>query len=436
MNWGEAVVVLALVLVNGFFAGSELALMSARKARLRVRADGGHRGARVALQLLENPTRLLSSIQIGITLVGILTGVYSGAVFAEDLATVLRRFDPIQRYAYELAFGTVVVVITYLSLILGELVPKRVAIAHAEAIASFVAIPMTWVAKIAAPLVWVLQVSTDAVTRLLPTPSTPQTSVTEDELRAMIAAGTLEGVFQLREKELIEGVLRLADRSVESVMVPRGDVIWLDANEPLEKIWEEARASGHSRFPLCDGELEQLIGVITIADLGEALRRGRLDRERDVRPPLHVPRTLSVLRLLDVYRESGVHFAIVTGEYGEIEGLVVPVDVLRAIAGALPERGGVQHSSAIRRADGSWLLDGQFGIHELERLLGRNDLAHADDYHTVAGFILWRLGRLPVAGEGLDWQDLRFEVVDMDGPRIDKVLVMQRAAQEVSARES
>lgn len=435
MSWSEAAVVVALVLVNGFFAASELALVSARKARLRVRADRGQKGARVALQLLENPTRLLSSIQIGITLVGILTGVYSGAVFAEHLALVLARFEVIAPYAYELAFGVVVVVITYLSLILGELVPKRIALAHAETIASFVAIPMTWVARIAAPLVWLLQVSTDAVTRLIPSQSVAQASVTEDEVRALIAAGTKEGVFQLGEKELIEGVLRLADRSVESVMVPRGDIIWLDANEPLEKLWDEARASGHTRFPLCDGELEQLIGVITLADLGEALRKGRLDREQHVRPPLHVPPSLSVLRLLDVYRESGVHFAIVTGEYGEIEGLVVPVDVLRAIVGALPELSTPEREAAVRRPDGSWLVDGQFGIHDLERLLGRNDLAHADDYHTLAGFILWRLGRLPTAGETLDWRDLRFEIIDMDGPRIDKVLLTQRAAQELPAAE-
>jgi len=419
-----------LILINGFFAGSELALMSARKVRLRTRADQGHRGARVALQLLENPTRLLSSVQIGITLVGILTGVYSGAVFAEDLAGILERIPWLVSYAKESAFGMVVVIVTYLSLILGELVPKRLALAHAEAIAAFVAVPMLWVARVAAPLVWLLQVSTEALTKLLPVQSAPHASLIEDEVRALIAAGTKEGVFLRREKEMIDGVLRLADRSVESVMVPRGDIIWLDIKAPLEELWSEARSSGHARFLLCEGELEQLLGVITLADLGEALRLGRLDPERHIRAPLHVPPSVSLLKLLDLFREASVHLAIVTGEYGEIRGLATPVDVLKAIAGELPELGSRERAEAVQREDGSWLIDGQLGIHEAGRRLGRNDLAHGEDYHTVAGFVLWHLGRLPVAGESLVWRDLRFEIVDMDGPRIDKVLICARTKVE------
>ena len=235
MSWAEVGIILGLILINGFFSGAELALVSARKARLRARAARGHRGARMALQLLDNPTRLLSSIQIGITLVGILTGVYSGAVFAEDLAVVLRRIPWLESYADQTAFTAIVILVTYLSLILGELVPKRVALAHAETIAAAVAIPMWWVARVALPLVWLLQVSTEAVTRLLPLKSAPQASITEDEIRSLIAVGAKEGVFHHREKEMIEGVLRLADRSVESVMVPRGDIIWLDAQAPLSR---------------------------------------------------------------------------------------------------------------------------------------------------------------------------------------------------------
>ena len=430
MNWTEAAIILALILTNGFFAGSELALMSARKGRLRARADRGHRGARLALQLLENPTRLLSSVQIGITLVGILTGVYSGAVFGEDLARILGDVPWLAAYAEETAFGIVVVIVTYLSLILGELVPKRLALAHAEAIASFVAAPMFWVARVAGPLVWLLQVSTEAVTKLLPLQAAPHASVIEDEVRALIAAGTTEGVFLRREKEMIEGVLRLADRSVESVMVPRGDIIWLDVKSQLEEMWNEARATGHARFLLCDGDLEQLIGVITLADLGDALLQNGLEVERHVRTPLHVPPSVSLLRLLELFRESTVHLAIVTGEYGEILGLATPIDILKAIAGELPEVGSRETAEAVRRDDGSWLLDGHVGIHEVERLLGRSDLAHGDDYHTIAGFVLWHLGRLPTAGESLVWRDLRFEIVDMDGPRIDKLLVSLRVQLE------
>jgi len=426
MDWSEALVLLALILLNGVFAGSELALVSARKARLRARASRGHRGARAALKLLENPTRLLSTVQIGITLVGILTGVYSGAVFAEDLAKVLERVEWLVPYAHETAFTLVVIVVTYLSLILGELVPKRIALANAELLAELVAYPMDLISRAAWPLVWLLQVSTEAVARLLPLGNSTQASVSDDELRALVAEGAKEGVFQRREKELIEGVLQLADRSVDSIMIQRGDIIWLDAHMSLELIWREARGSGHSRFPLCEGTLEQMVGVITLADLGEAVRLGVLNPEQHVRQPLHVPRTASPLRLLDTFRGSNVHLAVVTGEYGEILGLVTPADILKSIAGHIGDVSSRERSEAHRREDGSWLLDGQIAIQEVERLLDRNDMSADHNFHTIAGFVLWHLGRLPTCGEAFTWRDLRIEVLDLDGTRIDKVLVSVR----------
>jgi putative hemolysin len=288
---------------------------------------------------------------------------------------------------------------------------------------------MYWVARIAWPLVWLLQVSTDAVARLLPMSSAPQASITDDELRSLVAEGAKEGVFERREKELIEGVLRLADSSIESAMVQRGDIIWLDSNMSLELMWREARGSGHSRFLLCDGTLEQMIGVITLADLGEALRIGALVPEQHVRQPLHVSPTISPLKLLDMFRSStNTHLAVVTGEYGEIRGLVTPIDILRAIAGGIGDVSSRERGEATRRADGSWLLDGQISIHDVETLLDRHDLAEGDNFNTIAGFVLWRLGRMPVVGETLTWRDLRIEVVDLDGVRIDKVLVSPRAA--------
>jgi putative hemolysin len=289
---------------------------------------------------------------------------------------------------------------------------------------------MWWLARVAHPLVWLLQVSTEAVTKFLPLKTVEDASVTEDEVRALVAAGAREGVFHARERQMVEGVLRLADRSVESVMVRRGDIIWLDVQMPLEELWSEARASGHARFLLCDGDLEQLLGVITLADLGEALRLGKLQTDRHVRPPLHVPSTLSLLRLLELFRESSVHLGIVTGEYGEIKGVVTPIDILKAIAGELPSVGSRERAEATQREDGSWLMDGQLAIHEAERVLDRNDLSRGDDYHTIAGFMLWHLGRLPLVGESLAWRDLQIEVVDMDGPRIDKLLVSKRRAAE------
>jgi putative hemolysin len=426
MYWTEGCILLGLILLNGLFAASELALVSARKARLRVRADQGHLGARAALSLLEDPTKLLSTVQIGITLGSILTGVYSGAVFAADLERHLQQVAWLAQYAHETAYAIIVVIAGYFSLIIGELVPKRLALAHAERFAELSAPAMILVGRVAAPLVWLLQVSTDAFARLLPVNTAKQDSVTEDELKALIAAGAKEGVFHRREQDMIEGVLRLADRPVESVMVPRGDIIWLDVNEPLTQLWQEARDSGHARFLLCRGELEELLGVITLADLGDALRVGALDLERHLRPPLHVPVGVSVLRLLELFRDSSTHLAIVTGEYGDIQGVATPIDILKAITGGLLEFGSRERAEAVRREDGSWLMDGHLPINEGERILERNDLAHEDDYHTMAGLVLWHLGRVPAAGDMLAWRDLRFEVLDMDGQRIDKILVSPR----------
>ena len=282
---------------------------------------------------------------------------------------------------------------------------------------------MTWVAKIASPLVSLLQVSTEAVTKLLPFESAGQSSVTEDDLRALVATGRQQGVLHRRERELIERVLLLADRSVESAMVPRGDIVWLDVNEPVEALWDEARTSGHARFLVCDGALEHLLGVVTLADIGEALREGRFDRQKYLRPPLYVPITISLLRLLDTFRTSSVHLAIVADEYGGIEGIATPADVLKAIAGEISDLGSRERAGATRRDDGAWLLDGHLSIHEFQQLLDRNDLARGDEYHTVAGLVLWHLGRLPVAGEKLRYRDLDIEVVDMDGPRIDKLSI-------------
>lgn len=431
MSWTALLVIGGLILLNGFFSMAELALVSARRAQLQARAERGSAGARIALGLLQDPTGLLSSVQIGISLVSILSGVYSGAVFAEPLGAWLARWQWLAPYAEEAAFAVVVAAVTYVSLILGELVPKRIALSHAETLAVFVAPVMKVIAAAAAPFVWVLRVSTETVLRLVPGRAAPQSAVTEDEVRALIAEATQSGVFYAKEKRLIEGVIALADRKVESVMVPRRDVLWLDLDEPLEQLWEQARRSGHARFPVARGDLEQLAGMITLANLSEALRRGRLDEERDLDAPLHVPDTITVLQLLEQFQRSSTHLAVVTDEYGSIEGIATPVDVLRAIAGELPAVGSRERPEVQRRADGSLLVDGHLPTSELEQTLGRRDLSSVE-YHTVAGFVLAKLGRLPKAGDSLIWRDLQIEVVDMDGLRIDKLLVAKRSGPALS----
>jgi len=432
----EAAVILGLIILNGFFASAELALVSARRSRLKALADGGHAGARAAIALLDDPTKLLSVMQVGITTVSILTGLYSGAAYSEELAAWFSAvYPPIEPYAKEIAFASIVVVLTYVSLVLGELVPKRVAYAHADRWATLVAIPMQLFAKFGAPIVWLLQRSTGAVLRLLPKVGGKQGEVTDDDVRALATEGMQTGALHKLEAEMIDSVLRLADRSISTIMVPRGDILWLDISEPVHTLWDEARRSGHARFLLCRGELEQLIGVISLANLGEALRRGGIDQEIDVQPPLHVPESISIFRLLETFRRASVHLGVVTNEYGGIEGLVTPADILKTIAGDWPEMGSRDAAGALQREDGSWLIDGHLSIHEAERALSRKDLARGDNYNTMAGFVLWHLGRMPVQGEKLAWRDLSIEIVDMDGLVIDKLLVQPRSAQGLRAGE-
>jgi putative hemolysin len=433
----EAAVILGLIFLNGLFASAELALVSARRARLKALADEGHRGARAALKLLDDPTRLLSSVQVGITLVGILTGLYSGAAYSAELAAWIAGMYPAAlQYSQEIAYAAIVVVMTYFSIVLGELVPKRLAMVYADRWATVVAIPMQLLSKAGAPVVWLLQRSTNALLRILPTGGVSQSEVTDDDVRALATEGMQTGALHRHEAEMIDSVLRLADRSIGAIMVPRGDILWLDVTEPVATLWDEARRSGHARFLLCRGELEQLIGVISLANLGEALRRGSIDPEIDVQQPLHVPESISIFKLLETFRRSSVHLGVVTNEYGGIEGLVTPADILKAIAGDLPEMGSRDSAGAQQREDGSWLIDGHLPIHEAERVLGRRDLSRGENYNTMAGFVLWHLGRMPVPGEKLAWRDLSIEVVDMDGLVIDKLLIEPRSAQGLRSGET
>jgi putative hemolysin len=420
----EILVILVLVLLNGFFALAEMALVSSRRARLQVRAEQGSRGARVALALLEDSTSFLSAVQIGITLIGIVTGVYSGATLAAQLDDVIAAWGVPMAYAEEIAFSAIVVAVTFVTLILGELVPKRIALENAEGLAILVAPLMRGFSVAMTPFVWLLRGTVDVLLKIVPVPAASQKSVTEDDVRAMIAEGTRSGVFLASEKRLIEGVLALADQRVGAVMVPRQDIVWLDLDEPLAKLWQEAKESGHARFLAAHGSLEQLAGVLTLANLSEALRRGSLDPDHDLMPALHVPESITVMQMLDQFRRSSTHLAVVIDEYGAVEGVATPIDILKAIAGELPDVGSRERPEIVAREDGSLLIDGHLPIDELQRALGRRDMASVD-YHTAAGFVLARLGRIPQAGDVVTWRGLRFEVIDMDGKRIDKLLAVR-----------
>jgi len=422
MFW-ELLVLAVLILINGFFAMAELAIVSSRRVRLQEMAKAGKRGAAAALSLIDDPVGFLSTVQVGITLVGIVAGAYSAATFAGPFGEILKNIPAIAVYAEEIAFAVVVVAVTYFSLVIGELVPKRIALNHAETIAAAVAPLMRLLAKVGAPFVWFLRLSTHAVMALLRLKPAPESAVTEEEVKALIAEGASSGVFQPAERELIEGVLRMGDRAVRSIMVPRTAVVWLDVEDTQEEIYAAIAESGHSRYPVARGDIEDVIGVAHTKDLLEQQRKtGTIDLIAAAREAPYVVDRMPVLRLLERFKSSSVHMAFVVDEHGSFEGIVTPTDILTTIAGDLPQSEEEAEPEAVQREDGSWLIDGLMAVDAAERTLGIEGMAEEGDFNTVAGFVLHELGHLPVAGENFEWHGWRFEVVDLDGRRIDKIL--------------
>jgi putative hemolysin len=427
----ELLVLAVLLLINGFFAMAELAIVSARRVRLQQMAEAGKRGAATALRLIDDPVKLLSTTQVGITLVGIIAGAYSGTTLAEPLASYLSTVPAIAAYAHALAFGTVVAGVTYLSLVIGELVPKRIALNHAEAIAAAVAPFMNLLAESGVAIVWFLRVSTHAVLALFRIKPAADNVVTEEEVKALIAEGASAGVFHRAEQQMIEGVLRIGDRTVRSIMVPRPAVDWLDADDPPDELFALIAATGHSRYPVARGDIEQVIGVAHTKDLLEQLRTiGTIDIVAAAREAPFVVDMMPVLRLLERFRASTVHMAIVVDERGTFEGIVTPTDILTAIAGDLPESEEEGEPEAVQREDGSWLLDGTMWVDDVERTLGIKDMSEDADFNTIAGFVLHHLERIPEVGEHFHWNGWRFEVVDLDGRRIDKIMALPPAEEE------
>jgi putative hemolysin len=419
----EIVVVVALIAVNAFLAMSELAVVSSRRSRLQSMARNGHRGAKAAVRLLEDPTGFLSTVQVGITMVAILAGAFSGATLAEPFAEWLRRWPFAARYAEPIAIGLIVLAITYASLIVGELVPKRIALTNPERIAAFVAPIMMRAAQLGAPVVWLLRRSTETVLRPFRLGGARETNVTEDEVRMMIAEGTRAGVFMPKEREMIDGVLRLADRKVSAIMTPRQDVVWLDEGSAPEDLAAGIAAARFSRLPVCRGTLDDPIGIVHAKDLIRAALRGEpLDLAAAMIAPLVVPERLPALRLLEMFRHEQMHIALVVDEYGSTEGIVTLADVLQSITGSLPELGEEPPAGLFRREDGSWLVDGALLIDVFEDRVGVRGLDDEDGFDTMAGFVLHRLGRLPAVGDSFEAFGGRFEVVDMDGRRVDTIL--------------
>ncbi len=428
----DLAILVLLLLMNGFFAMAELAIVSARRSRLRqIAEEEKSQGARRALALAEDTTSFLSVVQIGVTLNSVLAGAFSGATLAEPLGQKLNEIPFLTPFGDPLAMGLTVVGVTYLSLVIGELVPKRIGLAYAEQIAVRVSRLMQILARCVAPAVWILRLSTDLFLKILRLHDSSPSLVTEEEVKDMIAEGAKGGVFKLAEKDMIEGVMRLADRNVRSIMTPRVDMVWLGIEDTPEENARIILESGYSRFPVAKGDMDEILGIVHAKDmLNVALRGERKSLRSLMRAALVVPDTTSALRLLDQFRQSRQHIAVVIDEYGSVEGLVSVTDILEAIIGDMPEPGQEGDSKPVRRADGSWLIDGMTPIDEVETLIGVRNMKNGGEFHTLAGFVINKLGRIPKAGDHFAWDDVRFEVLDMDGRRVDKVLVLLPPAED------
>lgn len=422
----EAFLILLLIIANGIFAMSEIAIVSARRVRLEQRAAEGDAASQVALSLADTPNRFLSTVQVGITLIGILAGALGGASLAVPLANLLREIEPLAPYAGGLAITLVVLAITYLSLIIGELVPKRVALNDPEGIARAVARPMRFLSVVASPLVRLLSASTELVLRVLGVRPSEEPPVTEEEIRGLFAQGTEAGVFEQVEQQLVEQVLLLSDRRVSALMTPRPEMTWLDLEAPLEETTRIIIESPYSRFPVARGSLDTIIGEVQAKDILSYILTGKaFEIEPNLLAPLYVPEVMPALEALEAFKQSGRPSALVVDEYGSVTGLITLTDILEAIVGDIPSVDEVEEPEVVQREDGTWLVDGMLPIGEFRELFELPELPGEEQglYQTLAGFVTTHLGRIPLPADSFQWGDLRFEVMDMDGNRVDKVLV-------------
>jgi putative hemolysin len=424
----DASLLLTLILLNGVFAMSEFALVGSRRARLVQLADGGHAGAARAVALSSDPTRFLSTVQVGITAIGILIGAVGEASIASRLRAALEGFPVLARYADGLSLAVTVIGLTYLSLVIGELVPKRLALTRPERIASLIARPMQVLSTIGHPVIALLSISTDTVLRLMRVRKVKEPVVSLDEFKVLVEQATAQGVFEKTEQELVTNILDLDERNVGEILTPRSDIVFLDVRAGAEQNRETVSQAPHSVVPLCDGGLDHVIGFIRSNDLLTRLLRSEpLDFSALASPPSFVPRTVSLMRLLEQFKRTHLPVALVVDEFGDIDGLVSLTDVMSAIVGELPGEPG-EEPAVVRREDGSWLIDGMLDLDGVKRAIGLKALAGEEEetYHTLGGLAMRALGRVPRTGDVFEQQGFRFEVVDMDGNRVDRVLVSRR----------
>jgi putative hemolysin len=422
----ELAIIFLLLVANGIFAMSEIAVVSSRRVRLEQRAQGGDRRAGAALRLKDEPAQFLSTVQIGITGVGIFAGAYSGATFIARLSEWLTQYPAVAPYSEQLALAVVVSAITYASLVIGELVPKAIALTNPERIAGYVARPVSVVARIGTPVVKLLTVSTSLVLRVLRVRPTNEPGVTEEEIRALLKQAALSGDVEPVEHAIVEKVFRLGDRRATAIMTPRHEVDWIDMKEGMEGVRQYLAQVRHPRLLVCDGELDKVVGIAFAEDLLDAALSGRpVDLRTIARPPVYLPATLSVFEIVKQFRAAHAHVGLVLDEFGAIEGIVTSADILEGLVGELPSAPSEEAGPITRRHDGSYLVDGVIAVDDLASAIELPPIPEDEQgqYETLAGLVMTRLGRVPQAGDGFTWAHLRVEVVDMDGLRVDKVLI-------------
>lgn len=428
----ELIIVLALILLNGFFAMSEMSVMTSRKSRLKQMAGTSKRAAR-ALELSEKPESFLSTVQIGITLIGILTGVFGGEAIGLAIAEWLHGMFPAFAYSGEVGKALAVALITFLTLIFGELVPKRLAITRSEDIAGLVAWPMGWLSRIAFPAVWLLSHSTRLVLRVLGLGKDEAASVTEEEIRMLVAESHEAGVIDAHERDMMNRVMRLGDRTADSLMTPRNRIAWLDTVADPEKNIATMRENEFSRYPVYRDNDQDIVGVLEVKSLVTRLVRDDHSLFQQLREPLYVSESTHAMKLLEIFREEQQSMALVVDEYGEIQGLVTISDLMGAVVGRLQSVENVDEDAlVVTREDGSYLVDGSLSIEDLRELMGNAELPDAEDgdYYTLAGMCIHFFGRIPHAGEYFDWAGWRIEIVDLDGARVDKLLLRTLSEEE------
>lgn len=419
-SWNEIIFIAVLILINGILAMSEAAMFASRKARLQQRINEGDKKAATALQLLEKPNIFLSTVQIGITLISVLAGAFGGATISEALAVELAKIEIIEPHSESLALGIVVLVITTLTIWLGELVPKRLGLHNPERIALTMAGPMLLLSRLFSPLVKIMSGMTDFMLRLIGIKPSAEPPVTEEELQVLLDQGTQAGIFEESEQDMVEGVFRIGDQRVYSVMTPRTEIIWLDVNDTPAEIRQKIADCAYSRFPVRDGTLENVLGMVRTRDLLLANLAGeKINLRNNLHPAIYIPESALASQALEMFKGGKAELMLVVDEFGAVQGLVTLNDILSEIVEGI----GTEEPQATQRQDGSWLLDGMLDVDDFKEIFNLRELPQEDDYETLGGFIMFSLGRIPQSTDKFEWNGLQFEVMDMDARRVDKVLV-------------